>query len=803
MNLAQHIRDHLVLNVRSDPETLLHTELLDMPDTGGTNTDHDLRYWSIATAQTGLTGSKTLTDNTFISFGTGGDSQLYYDGTNLIINPKVVGTGYLSVLGDVNATGTLGAGVGTLTSLNLTADTNQIVLNSDGGVAATTLTGSAATSAKVITFPNFTGTLYISGGTDVAVADGGTNLSSYTTGAILYASASTTLAGLLDVAAGSYLRSGGTSTAPLWSTLILPNSITDTYVVCATGTNTYGSDAGLTYNDSTDLLTVTDSLTISDGTVTTDGLTLTGKISMTSIKGASSTSGSTGSAVTLNLGSGGDGSAGNGGQGGNLALNLGGGGTGTKTSTTVIGGAASDFIVDGSDGGSATGSGTCTLATSGTGSDITFNVGGGGISSNSNTASTGGNAGGYTFNSATGGSSTASGTIHIGGTGSFLNYYGGAGGPAGYGSDAQTAGTGGAFSVSSGMGGAATGGTVASAGDGGIISFTTASGGNAVSGSSSNTGGDGGDLNLIAGLGGTGATANGVNGRITFVSGITEIARFDNTAGLVGRFGIGIAPTAMLTLKAGTATAGTAPLKFTSGPLTTAAVAGQIEYLSAKFYIRGTEGLAFGASTEYINSANADYLDLHSTKDTRITCGANYTLTLATSVFDDLQFQVAYAKVTPNNLLPSWEVFTTNTSEYAFAIDEEVDTAANELPHWWKEGTVGNAHLHITTKGVPAQEQKAQFTVTFAYADTNEVWVEAPLTAELTIPISTTALTNFYLDLGDLTLTNYLLGAQIKCRIKRVAKSAGGTEYVGDIFITQAGIHLEKIRMGSRNELTS
>ncbi len=58
-------------------------------------------------------------------------------------------------------TGTLGAGVITGTSLNLTADTNQIVLNSDGGVAAITLTGTAATSAKTITFPNLTGTLLL------------------------------------------------------------------------------------------------------------------------------------------------------------------------------------------------------------------------------------------------------------------------------------------------------------------------------------------------------------------------------------------------------------------------------------------------------------------------------------------------------------------------------------------------------------------------------------------------------------------------------------------------------------------
>jgi hypothetical protein len=52
-----------------------------------------------------------------------------------------------------------------------------------------------------------------------------------------------------------------------------------------------------------------------------------------------------------------------------------------------------------------------------------------------------------------------------------------------------------------------------------------------------------------------------------------------------GLVGIGVtAPTAILHLKAGTATANTAPLKFTSGPLMTTAAAGAVEFLTDKFY---------------------------------------------------------------------------------------------------------------------------------------------------------------------------------------------------------------------------
>lgn len=40
-------------------EAISHADLDDMPDVGGTNTDHDLRYWTLATDQTLLTGDKS------------------------------------------------------------------------------------------------------------------------------------------------------------------------------------------------------------------------------------------------------------------------------------------------------------------------------------------------------------------------------------------------------------------------------------------------------------------------------------------------------------------------------------------------------------------------------------------------------------------------------------------------------------------------------------------------------------------------------------------------------------------------
>ncbi len=55
--------------------------------------------------------------------------------------------------------------------------------------------------------------------------------------------------------------------------------------------------------------------------------------------------------------------------------------------------------------------------------------------------------------------------------------------------------------------------------------------------------------------------------------------------------------------------------------------------------------------------------------------------------------------------------------------------------------------------------------------------------------------------MGNLTLTNYVLESEIKMRVSRI-EATGGTEYAGNIFLTQAGIHFEHDTIGSRAETT-
>lgn len=65
----------------------------------------------------------------------------------------------------------------TANTLNLKNSTLQIVLDSDAAVNTGTITMAALTAARTWTLQDATGTIYQTGGTDVAIADGGTNSS--------------------------------------------------------------------------------------------------------------------------------------------------------------------------------------------------------------------------------------------------------------------------------------------------------------------------------------------------------------------------------------------------------------------------------------------------------------------------------------------------------------------------------------------------------------------------------------------------------------------------------------------------
>lgn len=92
--------------------------------------------------------------------------------------------------------------------------------------------------------------------TAITPAYGGTGITSYAIGDLIYASAATTLAKLAAVATGNALISGGTSTAPSWGKIGLTTHVSGTLPTANGGTNlTSFNTNGAVYATSTSALT--------------------------------------------------------------------------------------------------------------------------------------------------------------------------------------------------------------------------------------------------------------------------------------------------------------------------------------------------------------------------------------------------------------------------------------------------------------------------------------------------------------------------------------------------------------------
>jgi hypothetical protein len=95
----------------------------------------------------------------------------------------------------------------------------------------------------------------------ILASKGGTGQTSYAVGDILYASATTALSKLADVATGNALISGGVSTAPSWGKIGLTTHISGTLPTANGGTNLTSFTAnGIVYASSTSALTTSSAL---------------------------------------------------------------------------------------------------------------------------------------------------------------------------------------------------------------------------------------------------------------------------------------------------------------------------------------------------------------------------------------------------------------------------------------------------------------------------------------------------------------------------------------------------------------
>ena len=149
---------------------------------------------------------------------------------------------------------------------NGSANVTGVIGSAFGGTGNgfTAFTG-PTTSEKIFTLPNSSATILTSAAA-VTAAQGGTGQTSYAVGDILYASTTSALSKLADIATGNALITGGVGVAPSYGKIGLTTHITGTLPVANGGTNltAIGGDVTLLGSNGTANIYYTPAVTFND-----------------------------------------------------------------------------------------------------------------------------------------------------------------------------------------------------------------------------------------------------------------------------------------------------------------------------------------------------------------------------------------------------------------------------------------------------------------------------------------------------------------------------------------------------------
>lgn len=164
--------------------------------------------------------------------------------------------------------------------------------------------------------------------------------------------------------------------------------------------------------------------------------------------------------------------------------------------------------------------------------------------------------------------------------------------------------------------------------------------------------------------------------------------------------------------------------------------------------------------------------------------------------YDDVQFNITPKETGAGH--PTLNTWNTDFKEYSYAVGDYANAASQESPHWWKEGSNWSFHLHWSTgSGNYVAGDKVQFEIRISAADSREnpPYTQFPAATVLTVehtfvgtvPPFSSIRSRFPTYNIPASMTK--IGAQVKVKITRIAKSAGGTNPGTDPFCLQVGAH--------------